>query len=136
MKNSRTYVGSRQNTCSCLLACCRTQLSGRHDPFVVCTLRLCAGPTAGFLAVLAVRRYSGYRSLVCAFTYFAVCAQAAGSETNKKRGIDGNKKKKRGWLIFSPEKMSFPSAIKSWGWLRGGRICRGRHTECYLSKWF
>ena len=37
--------------------------SGRHESTTVCTLLLCAGPIEGSSAVLAVRRYYGFRSL-------------------------------------------------------------------------
>ena len=42
--------------------------SGRHESTTVCFLLLCAGPIEGCSAVhvLAVRRYYGFRSLVCA----------------------------------------------------------------------
>ena len=47
----------------CLLALSQ---SDRHESTTVCTLLLCAGPIEGCSAVLAVRRYYGFRSLVCA----------------------------------------------------------------------
>ena len=56
----------------CWLLRCRILLSGRHELAAVCTLLLCARPVAG-CAVLVVRRYRGYGSLVCAFTLR--CAQ-------------------------------------------------------------
>ena len=52
---------------SCLR--CRT-LVDTKVPTAVCTLLLCAGPIEGCAAVLAVRRYCGFRSLVCAFVVF------------------------------------------------------------------
>ena len=48
---------------ACLLALSH---SGRHESTTVCTLLLCAGPVESCSAVLAVRRYYGFRSLVCA----------------------------------------------------------------------
>ena len=50
---------------SCLLACVAALWSTRKY-YAVCTLLLCAGPIEGCSAVLAVRRYYGFRSLVCA----------------------------------------------------------------------
>ena len=56
------------NTRLALLACVLAlSLSGRHESTTaVCTLLLCAGPIEGCSAVLAVLRYHGFRSLVCA----------------------------------------------------------------------
>ena len=51
---------------ACLLALSH---SGRHESTTdstVCALLLCAGPIEGCSAVRAVRRYYGFRSLVCA----------------------------------------------------------------------
>ena len=66
--------------------------SGRHERTAVCGLLLCVGPIAGCSAVLAVRRYCGYRSLVCAFV---VCAEEAGSKTKKKEKRKKRKAKNR-----------------------------------------
>ena len=47
---------------ACLLALSHC---GRHESGTACTLLLSAGPIEGCSAVLAVRRYYNYRSLVC-----------------------------------------------------------------------
>ena len=44
---------------------CRTLVDTKVLVPVVCTLLLCAGPIEGYSAVLAVRKYYGFRSLVC-----------------------------------------------------------------------
>ena len=46
---------------ACLLA---LSYSGRYELTTVCTLLLCAGPIEGCSAVLAVRKYCGFRSWV------------------------------------------------------------------------
>ena len=52
---------------ACLLACVVAIWSTRKNYCtLVCTLLLCAGPIEGCSAVFAVRRYYGFRSLVCA----------------------------------------------------------------------
>ena len=45
---------------------CRTVVDTKVLLYQVCTLLLCAGPIEGCSAVLAVRKYYGFRSLVCA----------------------------------------------------------------------
>ena len=47
------------------LRCC-TLVDSKVLLYLVCTLLLCAGPIEGGSAVLALRRYYGFRSLVCA----------------------------------------------------------------------
>ena len=47
-------------------ACLRCRTLGRHESATVSILLLCAGPIEVFSAVLAVRSYYGFRSLVCA----------------------------------------------------------------------
>ena len=73
--------GSQQHlTCSFMPAClgCRTLVDTKVLP--VCTLLpCCAGPIEGCSPVLAVRRYCGFRNLVCAFVVFR---RKAGSKTN------------------------------------------------------
>ena len=44
----------------------RTLVDTKVLLYEVCTLLLCAGPIEGCSAVLAVRRYYDFRSLVCA----------------------------------------------------------------------
>ena len=64
-KKSRTWLSATLYLLfhACLLALSH---SGRHERITACTLLLCAGPIEGCSAVLAVRRYYGFRSLVCA----------------------------------------------------------------------
>ena len=56
----------------CLLACVVALWTTRTYYCKICTLILCAGPIEGCSAVLAVRTYCGFQSLVCAFV---VCAK-------------------------------------------------------------
>ena len=83
---------------------CRTLLSGRHERTAVCTMLLCGGPIAGCSAVLPVRRYCIYRSLVCAFT--SRCAQKQVEKRNgeqKKKGKQNRSTIGRKTFFFCPQ---------------------------------
>lgn len=90
----------------------RTLPSGRHERtlyWYVCDLLRCAGPIAG--CVFAVRRYCGYQSLVCAFAYFALCAEEQVKNPNKKTAK--KEKEEQTKMIVLGKKEAFPSVIKS-----------------------
>ena len=76
------YMVALGNTWLALVCLLALLHSGRHELTAVCAFLLCAGLIAGCSAVLAVRRYCGYRSLVCAFV---VCAEEAGSRSKLER---------------------------------------------------
>ena len=90
----------------CLLA---LPLPGQHERTAVRSLLVCAGPIAGCPAVLVVRSYCGYGSLVFAFV---VCTEA--SEKVKKTKTKRRKRKKyeritkkQSTVVIDPEKSIF-----------------------------
>ena len=98
---------------SCLLGCVVALWS-------ICTLLICAGPVAGYSAVLAVRRYCGYRSLICAFVLWAEAGSKAKQEKEKK----GKRGKQKNSLRIDPEKIISLLAITGWERLRRGSMYR------------
>ena len=62
---------------------------------------------AGCSAVLAVRRYCGYRSLVCGFT--SRCAQKKQVEQKKRKR---KRRKEKNSSRIGPEKIVFSSAME------------------------
>ena len=80
---------------ACLVALPR---SGLHERTTVCILLLCAGPIEGCSAVLAVRRYCGFRSLVCAFVV----------RTEEEKQVQ----KQKPWSVCSSEAMRLAELMK------------------------
>ena len=105
---------------ACLLALSH---SGRHERTALCSLLLCAGPIAGRSAVLEVRRYCGYRSLVYAFV---VCTEEAGSKTKQeKRGGEKLKEEKKEQSRDRSGKKNLP--VGNYG-LRRAERCKDMRT--------